>query len=200
MQVLFRCESVSTCIGGSYALACASGTITGIRGPSGSGKSLLLRALADVDPSQGQVWLNDQDRQSFTGPAWRSQVRYVAAESAWWDKTAALCGVDPKIAEAFGLRIGICDEPIVRCSSGERQRLSLARAVSDHPQVVLCDEPTANLDSDSATLVERWMHDWVTAQPDRAVVWVGHAKPQQPYIFDRWLMLKDGGLQLGATP
>ncbi|MGD8913397.1 MAG: ABC transporter ATP-binding protein, partial [Candidatus Thiodiazotropha sp.] len=51
-----------------------AGHCTTLSGPSGSGKSRLLRALADLDPHQGEAWLDDREMASFSGPAWRRHV------------------------------------------------------------------------------------------------------------------------------
>ena len=65
-------------------LTVPAGSCTAVFGPSGSGKTLLLRAIADLDEADGEVWLDDRARSSLSGPAWRRQVIYVAAESHWW--------------------------------------------------------------------------------------------------------------------
>src|SRR5512143_140110 len=62
----------------------SAGECIAVQGPSGSGKSLLLRAIADLDPNQGQLRLNGLAREGMTGPAWRRQVTYVPTESGWW--------------------------------------------------------------------------------------------------------------------
>src|SRR5690242_7403957 len=66
----------------SFSLA--SGECIAIRGPSGGGKTLLLRALADLDPNDGQVFLEGRDRLTMTGPEWRRLVGYLPAEPGWW--------------------------------------------------------------------------------------------------------------------
>jgi len=55
--------------------------------PSGAGKSLLLRAIADLDPNEGTVKLDGMLREAVPAPHWRSQVTYVAAEPGWWGDT-----------------------------------------------------------------------------------------------------------------
>ena len=65
----------------------ADGECVGVRGASGSGKTLLLRAIADLDPNDGIVQLDGRSRADMTAPAWRRLVAYVPAEPGWWAET-----------------------------------------------------------------------------------------------------------------
>src|ERR1700759_4891042 len=58
-------------LAGPFEITLASGDCATIIGPSGSGKSLFLRMIADLDPNEGEVWLNDRERTSMPAPAWR---------------------------------------------------------------------------------------------------------------------------------
>ncbi|MCX8255013.1 MAG: ATP-binding cassette domain-containing protein, partial [Beijerinckiaceae bacterium] len=69
---------------GPIDLAVAPGACATISGPSGAGKSLLLRMIADLDPSDGEVALGDRSRAAMPAPAWRARVAYLAAEAGWW--------------------------------------------------------------------------------------------------------------------
>ncbi|MEQ9682836.1 MAG: ABC transporter ATP-binding protein, partial [Rhodospirillales bacterium] len=62
-----------------------AGDCIAVMGASGSGKSLMLRALADLDPAEGEITLDGHERMSMTGPQWRRQVMYVGPESGWWE-------------------------------------------------------------------------------------------------------------------
>ena len=62
----------------------AAGGCLGISGPSGAGKSLLLRALADLDASEGEVGLDGTRREDLPAPLWRRRVCFLPAESGWW--------------------------------------------------------------------------------------------------------------------
>ena len=137
------------------------GACLAVEGPSGSGKSCLLRAIADLDPATGQVFLDGAERGEMTPQAWRRSVRYCAAEPAWWTDTPrpAFPVQEPgtkllRLLERLGLNETLLDRPIHVLSTGERQRLALARAVMDDPRVLLLDEPTAALDAANAALME----------------------------------------------
>jgi putative ABC transport system ATP-binding protein len=69
---------------GPFELTLAIGDCATITGPSGSGKSLFLRMIADLDPNEGEVWLKDRERTSMPAPTWRRLVTYMSAESGWW--------------------------------------------------------------------------------------------------------------------
>ena len=129
-----------------------------IEGPSGVGKTRLLRAIADLEPAHGQVFLDGAERNEMPGCEWRRRVRYCAAEPAWWTETARSAFTSAarldRLLHALGLSPDVLDRPISVLSTGERQRLALARALIDEPKVLLLDEPTAALDAQAAALVE----------------------------------------------
>lgn len=178
MQTGLRVQQLRSQLAGPFELNLGIGTCAAITGPSGSGKSLLLRMIADLDPNEGEVWLNQQARASMPAPAWRRQVTYVAAESGWWadvvmqhfpasarDQIAAL-------AASLGLRAELLDAPVAQLSTGEKQRLALVRALLPAPPVLLLDEPTGPLDGDSVARVETLLRQRMAA--DTAILLVTH--------------------------
>ncbi|MEZ5924799.1 MAG: ABC transporter ATP-binding protein [Hyphomicrobiaceae bacterium] len=141
----------------SFALA--AGQCLVVSGASGTGKTRLLRAIADLDPAEGTVMLEGAERGEMPGPAWRKLVRYVSSEPGWWAATARphfaadLAAVIPLI-EALGLSGDILDRPLAELSTGERLRLGLIRAVCGRPKALLLDEPFSSLDRAAAGRVE----------------------------------------------
>src|SRR5438067_8610831 len=71
----------------SVSFDLADGECIALQGPSGVGKTLLLRAIADLDPNEGSVKLDGILRESMPAPLWREQVTYVAVEPGWWADT-----------------------------------------------------------------------------------------------------------------
>ena len=165
----------------------------GISGASGSGKTVFLRMLADLDPHAGQVFLDDDEQSTVPPSAWRQRVAMLPAESRWWDELVGphfAAGRVPDPA-AFGFDDDPSDWPVERLSSGERQRLALARVLELGPRVLLLDEPTANLDDQNVTRIERLVGDWRRGER-RGVVWVSHDLEQLARVADRHLVLAEG--------
>lgn len=170
-------------LAGPFDLTLAAGTCAAVAGPSGSGKSLLLRMIADLDPNQGEVFLDGRERRSFTPPAWRRHVVYSAAEPGWWHDSAAAHfppGPVRRLADTLmprlALRADLLDSQVIRLSTGERQRLALIRALALDPPVLLLDEPTGALDQDSTALVEAVLQERLAA--GTAIVIVTHSPDQ----------------------
>src|SRR3954451_6859003 len=73
----------------SASFCLKAGECIALQGSSGVGKSLLLRAIADLDPNDGVVKLDGMPREAMPAPLWRKQVTYVAAEPGWWAEYGA---------------------------------------------------------------------------------------------------------------
>jgi ABC-type iron transport system FetAB ATPase subunit len=170
-------------LAGPFDLDVAPGEIVAIAGASGSGKSLFLRMVADLDPNDGEVTLDGVARGSLAGAAWRRRVPYVAAESGWWADTVPehFAAADRVAARALAERLGVgapqFDGPVARLSTGERQRLALTRALILEAPVTLLDEPTGPLDPESVGKVEGLIAE--RAATGAIFVLASH-DPQQP--------------------
>lgn len=156
----------------------------------------MLRAIADLDPADGEITLDGTARARIPAPEWRRRVGFVPAESGWWaDRVGehfADGGASSALIEALGIDPEALDWEVRRLSTGERQRLAIARALALDPKVWLFDEPTAALDAEAAQLVER-----VIAQGrDRgaAILLVTHDATQAARLADRSLFMAAGRL------
>jgi putative ABC transport system ATP-binding protein len=176
------------------ALDIERGAIHAIVGPSGSGKSTLLNILGLLDqPSSGRYLLDDIDVSRLTDKE-RAAVRahklgfvfqahHLLPQLSVAENVAlplAHLRVKPRqrthrvetALAAVGLAEFLHATPPT-LSGGERQRVALARALVHDPPLILCDEPTGNLDSANSTRVLQLLQDLVT-QAGRTVVVVTH--------------------------
>ncbi len=183
----FGCRSVQ-----EVNLLVAPGQVVGLTGPSGSGKSLFLRALADLDPHEGRMTLDGVAAETVPAHQWRRQVGLLPAESAWWfDIVGPHCDSWPLDAlQYLGFSADVLGWPVSRLSSGERQRLSLLRLLARSPRILLLDEPTANLDPRNTDRVEQLLQRFKTKyQP--GIVWVGHDMAQLKRCCDPIYVLRE---------
>jgi len=166
-----------------------AGELIFISGRSGSGKSLLLRAIADLDPNKGEVFINDQPRSSIAAPDWRRRVGLLPADSGWWADRVGVHFSAPTAGPAarpplrdllarLGFQFDVLDWDVQRLSTGERQRLALARLLQNRPEVLLLDEATANLDPANREHAEHLIDDYRREQ-QAAVLWASHDPDQR---------------------
>lgn len=163
-----------------------------ISGPSGSGKSLLLRAIADLIIHHGEAHLGDVACSKTFPPEWRKRVGFLPAESAWWlDKVGDhFTAKDDQYLQQLNLSAECFQWDITRCSTGEKQRLAIARLLENNPEVLLLDEPTASLDPASVMLVESLVKRY--AEENRVpVIWVSHNPQQIKRMANRHFEIKD---------
>jgi putative ABC transport system ATP-binding protein len=149
-----------------------SGSSAAIVGPSGSGKTALLGLCAGLDrPTSGRVFVDDVDLGDLDEDA-RARVRresigFVFQNFQLMSTLTALenvmvpaelrgdTGVSKRAAELLG-RVGLgdrLDHFPVQMSGGEQQRVALARAFINQPKLLFADEPTGNLDAETAAII-----------------------------------------------
>jgi ABC-type iron transport system FetAB ATPase subunit len=166
-----------------------------VYGKSGSGKSLLLRSIADIDPHSGKIFLNDKEQMDFKPFEWRKIVAMLPAENRWWHENVG--DHFPKTKNHLFNKLDFNDDvtkwDVARLSTGESQRLALIRLFSNKPEVLLLDEPTAGLDVKSTALVEEIVNDYMT-ENNAAVIWVSHDPEQAKRISKKHFLFKDGNI------
>jgi len=186
----------------------AEGEIVAIEGPSGSGKSTLLHILAGLDrPTSGEVWWGEVDAMAQSGDqlallrhrhiGLMFQRHHLLADLTLLENVTLAGRIRGGFDEARGLellaRLGLADRAQARAatlSGGELGRAAAARALFMHPKVILADEPTANLDADSAVQLIDALVDTV-AQQGVALLLVTH-DPRVAVRADRRLRLDRG--------
>jgi putative ABC transport system ATP-binding protein len=183
-----------------------------VLGPSGSGKSTLLRCVNRLlEPTSGRVLLDGQPVAGLPVQELRRRVGMVFQTAALFDGTvidnvlygprlrkeegATDDGAAHELARGLLQRVGLpedfCDKPVTELSGGEAQRVSLARALANRPEVLLLDEPTASLDPSASLRVERLLLQ-LAGETDLTFLFVTHNLEQARRIGDTSLLLVDG--------
>jgi ABC-type multidrug transport system ATPase subunit len=192
-------RNLGSALAGPFELALGPGECLAVSGPSGSGKSLFLRMIADLDPNAGEVRLDGVPRETLSAPAWRRKVPYVAAESGWWRATPAehFAPADREAARGLAGRLGVradaFEDQVGRLSTGERQRLAIVRALVLDSPVLLLDEPTGPLDPESVRLVETVLRERLAA--GTAIVLVSHDPEQARRLGAQSMRMTDRRLE-----
>lgn len=160
------------------SLTIAKGELVYLAGPSGAGKSTLLKMIAAMErPTSGKVIVNGQDIGALKPagvPFLRRNLGLIFQEQRLLNDRTVLANVmmpllvtgAPRAAAEQRARAALdkvgllerADAQPLALSGGEQQRVSIARAIVNRPQIILADEPTANLDRASATRVIDALH------------------------------------------
>jgi putative ABC transport system ATP-binding protein len=204
-------------------LTVCCGELVLIMGPSGSGKTTLLTMIGGLlRPTSGSVLINGVDITALSearlAPVRRRSVGFIFQSFNLWESLTVqenvelplnIAGVKGREARERA-RALLADRGLEKrlssrtrdLSGGEKQRVSIARALANEPQLLLADEPTANLDSKHGRDVMHLLHD-IAKKGDRAVIVVSHDQRIRE-VADRVLWLEDGRLsdmgQLAIDP
>ena len=193
---MLNVENLTRLTIGPVSLAVADGECVAVTGPSGTGKSVLLRAIVDLDPNEGVARTATTDRAAVPAPRWRRRVAMLPAESGWWQDAVAPHFRDPAktrpLLASINLSPDALDWEVARLSTGERHRLALLRALENDPEVLLLDEPTAALDEKTTLMVEDLLKQRLAN--GLSILIVTHDPAQAERLADRILHLENGTL------
>lgn len=158
-----------------------------LQGESGSGKSRLLYAIADLVPHSGELYLGEQRCLNIPANTWRQQVMLVPSHIEWWYDTALEhfnSTPDSTELQQLNLTATVLNQPITELSTGQKQRLGILRALKRNPTFLLLDEVTANLDEKNTLAVETLITCWLQ-DGSRGVIWCSHDTRQTQRIATR---------------
>jgi len=183
------------------ALEIPAATVTALLGPSGAGKTSLLRCLVRLDePAEGSVRLDGVDVRRLDAGLLRRRVGLVAQSPVMlpgdvranlaYGLTSPREGELVAALEAADLDADFLHRPADQLSGGERARVAIARALTRSPEVLLLDEPTASLDAHAATAIEVLMLR--LAARGLAVLMVTHDVAQARRVATRAVRLERG--------
>ncbi|OAV02166.1 MULTISPECIES: ATP-binding cassette domain-containing protein [Moraxella] len=185
-----------------------------LMGASGSGKSLFLSALAGQLPHEGDAVLNlpNQTLSCSSDPLlWREKVALITQTPVMIAETVmdnlklplTFKQHQDKVFDQnwhisqlsrFGKTAEFLNQNIHTLSGGERQIVHFMRTLQLNPALLLLDEPTAALDENTAAKLIDCVNDWVSDQPDRAVIWVSHQPHHAMALSAISWWIKDGVL------
>ncbi len=200
----------------SVQLIIRKGEMVFITGKSGSGKSTLLHLLGGLDrPSQGKIHFEGRDMTEMSEKELaRIRSRHIGFVFQFYHLLPELTVYEnvllPTLIAGKSNRTWV-KEVLKRVrlwnrrthfpselSGGEQQRVAIARALVNHPAVVLCDEPTGNLDSENAASVMALINE-LNTQEGQAFLIVTHDE-EMAGRYDRTYRLHEGVLMPGQRP
>ncbi|MCX9081122.1 MAG: ATP-binding cassette domain-containing protein [Candidatus Methanoperedens sp.] len=182
------------------------GELVTIMGASGSGKSTLLRLINRLsETDSGIILLKGNDIRSYVPMELRRRIGMVfqvpvAFKGSVRDNLSfgiKLWGGNTGIetlSRDTGIPGNLLDADAGQLSTGEKQRVSIARALGNQPEILLLDEPTSSLDAVSEQRIEKLLLD-LQKERDLTILWVTHEKEQAQRIGGKRLILREGRLE-----
>ena len=193
------------------------GEFVAITGESGSGKSTLLRIISGMDSfDDGELYVDGQPTFQYDEDDWeeyrRTKIGFVFQDYSLIGHYTAkenivsallIMGVPEKEAGDKAIhyleRVGLSaqrDQRASKLSSGQKQRLSIARALAKDTDIIVADEPTGNLDSETGAQIVKLLRD---LSQDHLVIMVTHNYEQVEKYVTRKVRLHDGSLILDVS-
>lgn len=193
------------------------GSFTVILGPSGAGKTTLLNLLGGMDQiSSGSLIVGDtklvglnkkeltlyrRNKVGFVFQFYNLMPNLTALENV--ELAVEVCSnhLDPfNVIKSVGLEEMANNFPS-QLSGGEQQRVSIARAIAKNPELLLCDEPTGALDSNTGKNILKLLHDFCKNEKKTIIIVTHNAAIKE--IADQVIYIKNGSIdkiELNASP
>ena len=201
------------------SLAVASGEMVGILGPNGSGKTTLLRVLSGILRGRGSVKLNGRDVTAYSRREFSKLFGVVAQESrinfpytvaeivlmgrAQHHSAFVLEGKEDLAVARASMELtdalALADRYLHELSGGEKQRVMIARALAQEPQILLLDEPSAFLDLKHQVQVFELL-ERLNRERGLTIVAALHDLNLAALFFPRLIMLRNGRMFRDGAP
>ena len=201
-ELTYKYESSKKNVLNKVSAEFEKGKVYAIVGKSGSGKTTLLSLLSGLDVcTGGNILYNDKNLKEINRDDYRAKNIGVVFQSynLLLNATAAenivlsmnISGSDEKdkkeyaysLLEKIGIDRETADRKILKLSGGEQQRVGIARALSHNPDIIIADEPTGNLDTETESQIMDIFADLAHNQ-DKCVIIVTHSKKVSSYADD----------------
>lgn len=181
--------------------------IYGLLGANGAGKTTMIRLICDIlKPTSGEVAFNGRNIREM-GESYRTVIGYLPQDFGYYPNftamnfllyMASLKGLNAKYAKAKSLELletvnlsEVKDKKIKTFSGGMKQRLGIAQAFLNDPQILILDEPTAGLDPKERVKFRNLISSFAE---NKIVILSTHIVTDVEYIADEILMIKNGTL------
>lgn len=193
------------------------GELFGLFGTNGAGKSTLVRMLSTLlAPTSGRALIDGLDVVA-QDLAVRAKIGLVTAEErSFYGRLsairnlsffAALQNVTPRqipervdyVLDLFGL-MQHAQAPFQSLSTGQKQRLNMARALLHEPAILILDEPTKSMDVQTSDFVKELIKDQLVAEQQKTIVFISHELYEMDDFCDRVLILDKGQVKAVGTP
>ncbi len=198
------------------SIEAADGEILGVLGPNGAGKTTLLRMLGKLmSPTEGEVLITDETGRKLTKEIEiKRHIGYLSGNTKLYKRFSAremlsllgeIYGMTPQEAEGRIEEIvrildlgAFVDNRIERLSTGQSQRVSIARCLLHSPQVYIFDEPTLGLDIISSRAIIDFMKQ--EKEQGKTVLYSTHYMEEAEFLCDRIVMIYQGQVIAKGTP
>ena len=208
-------ESITYPVLNNVSFEIEEGEFVGIMGRSGCGKTTLLKAVGMLDkPDDGTIYYKDKDTKDIyraeLARLRRTEIAFVFQDYYLMDSLSVRENImlpkildhspveesiteAEKLADIMGVR-ALLDKKIFELSGGEKQRAAICRALMNHSDLILADEPTGNLDSASSETVMEYLQ-MINKDLKKTVVLVTHDAYVASFC-DRVIFVKDGNIEV----
>jgi len=193
-------------------LSIPEGAFWAVMGTSGSGKSTLMHMVGALDtPTSGQIYLEDEEISTLSDKKLskirREKIGFIFQDFNLLAEMTALenilmpvllCNRKPDeeyirgICELLGISDRLNHTP-AEMSGGQQQRVAIARALSNNPKILLCDEPTGNLDQKSSREVAEYFAE-IHEKYHKTILMVTHDEKIASYA-EKVLYMEDGEIK-----